>query len=104
MAAEVNSVLVEHSQVTKVLDGHRITLTYVLHRKMDTSSNPTADQLLLRASKLHEALCAALASKTFMPEGGNLGFFCRHLYEETQLAQVWHGAPQIEKFFRPLYH
>eukprot|EP00976_Prorocentrum_cordatum_P029844 607556-Prorocentrum_minimum.AAC.1 len=82
----------ERLQVLSVTEGHRITLTYVLHRTMDASYNPTADLLLLRASKLHEALCQALACKDFMPDGGRLGFRCRHLYEETQLAQVWYRA------------
>ena len=76
---------VEH-EVEPVTSGHRVTLTYVLHR--DAAPTVTPDALLLRASALHTELRAALARADFLPEGGKLGLRCRHLYEETQLAQA----------------
>ena len=35
-----------------------------------------------------QALRNALDDSEFLPEGGQIGFHCRHEYEETQLAQV----------------
>jgi hypothetical protein len=42
-----------------------------------------------RATLLSRALRVALADDGFMPGGGQLGFHCRHQYEESALSQVW---------------
>ena len=81
----------EH-EVRKVTSGHRITLTYVLHR--DTAPNPLTDHLLLRASSLQRVLERALNFPGFMPGGGTLGYQCKHLYEESQLK---HTEAMVQK-------
>lgn len=73
-------------EVERVESGYRITLTYTLHR--DTLPNPNTDMLLTRATSFHAQLQRALADPEWMPEGGAIGFHCRHLYEETSLAQA----------------
>ncbi|KAK3285140.1 hypothetical protein CYMTET_7239 [Cymbomonas tetramitiformis] len=73
-------------EVRPVTSGHRITLTYTLHR--DAAPDPNVDALLTRANTLYHSLSRALASPDFMPAGGHIGFECRHLYEESQLAQA----------------
>jgi hypothetical protein len=70
---------VEH-EVTEVMDGLRLTLTYTLHREeaaqgTSNSSNTaaaSANPLLLRAGQLHDELAAALADPAFIGEGGTL--------------------------------
>ena len=73
-------------QVLRVSSGYRLTMTYVLHR--DQPPNPNADMLLARADGLRKALKGLLADESFMPEGGHVGVYCRHQYEESALAQV----------------
>jgi hypothetical protein len=74
------------AQVTPVMAGHRITLTYTLHRRLEPGA--PAEPLVARAKLMHSALLAALEDAAFMPQGGHIGFHCRHLYEETVLKQV----------------
>jgi len=74
------------SQVTPVTAGHRITLTYTLHRRLEPGA-PT-EPLVARAALMHGALRAAMEDAHFMPQGGHIGFHCRHQYEETALKQV----------------
>ena len=73
-------------QVQPVKSGYRITLTYTLHR--DAPPDPNTDALLSRAAAFHSQLKSALADAEFLPEGGTVGFYCRHMYEETALAQA----------------
>ena len=76
---------VQH-EVERVISGHRLTLTYVLHR--DAEPDPSVDMLLQRASGVHKALTDALECADFMPDGGSLGVYCKHEYEEKVLSQA----------------
>eukprot|EP01094_Clydonella_sp_ATCC50884_P020071 TRINITY_DN4077_c0_g1_i1.p1 TRINITY_DN4077_c0_g1~~TRINITY_DN4077_c0_g1_i1.p1 ORF type:complete len:494 (+),score=106.67 TRINITY_DN4077_c0_g1_i1:853-2334(+) len=74
---------VEHS-VDPVTSGYRVTLTYTLYHENMSGS----DGLLARTASCQRQLEALLRDPSFFPEGGHIGYFCKHLYEETQLAAV----------------
>uniref|UniRef100_A0A0G4FW87 Fe2OG dioxygenase domain-containing protein n=1 Tax=Chromera velia CCMP2878 TaxID=1169474 RepID=A0A0G4FW87_9ALVE len=76
---------VEH-EVLPVTAGTRLTLTYILHR--DAQPDPHCDVLLARATNVFRVLKKALKDPNFMKEGGKLGWECKHLYEESQLAET----------------
>ena len=76
---------VQH-EVESVKSGYRLTLTYVLHR--DSTPDPRVDMLLLRANDVHKALMEALDCADFLREGGSLGVYCKHEYEEKALSQA----------------
>lgn len=61
---------VDH-EVTPVREGHRVTLTYCLHRDGRPRPSDPAPRVALRA-----AVAALLASPTFLPEGGKLLLPC----------------------------
>ena len=75
----------EH-EVKPVTEGARLTLAYILRR--DAPPDPTCDILLSRSRAIADALRGALRDPSFLPRGGRIGFECRHLYEEPQLAQA----------------
>ena len=75
---------VKHS-VKKVTGGNRLTLTYKLRRSVASTDT---DQLRTRSVGLQNALRDALRDPTFMPTGGGIGFYCRHLYEEPALSKT----------------
>jgi len=80
---------VDHA-ITEVWGGHRVTLTYLLHRGEGVSSRKPGDDStgLLRA-KLDEAL----ADKRFLARGGVLAFPCFHMYSgEASFQKKAHGA------------
>lgn len=76
---------VQH-EVERVNSGHRLTLTYVLHR--DAAPDPSVDMLLNRAIGMHTALTEVLEYADFMREGGLLGVYCKHEYEEKALSRA----------------
>ena len=84
---------VEH-EVTPVLSGYRVTLTYNLYRK--PSSTPETDSTRSAYSgaeaKIKGTLNQLLKNPSFFPEGGRLGFGLDHQYainpKTTQLKDV----------------
>jgi hypothetical protein len=71
---------VDH-QIESVWSGARVTLTYLLRRGAGgaPSREAAAEDL---APRVQEAWHALLADKTFLPEGGILGYPCCHLYHQ----------------------
>ncbi|KDR77464.1 hypothetical protein GALMADRAFT_119596 [Galerina marginata CBS 339.88] len=71
---------VEH-EVSKVISGYRVTLTYNLYF-VDRSAAPKAPLAVPSdpVNKLKPALLKLLASPTFLPNGGLLGFYLSHKY------------------------
>lgn len=71
---------VDH-EVERVFSGTRVTLSFTLRRGegavLDTAAPHSQTDLLA------DALREALNDKAFMPQGGELGFSCFHLYAET---------------------
>jgi len=67
---------VDHA-IDQVWSGHRVTLTYLLHRGEGMSARKPADDAtcLLRAK-----LDQAIADKRFLARGGVLAFPCFHMY------------------------
>jgi len=61
-------------QVEKVKAGHRITLTYILHR-VDDEASTGRDALQLRAAALQECLRQSLLNPRFLPEGHAASIF-----------------------------
>ena len=71
---------VQH-EVQPVTKGHRLTLTYHIHAS--PAEQPPQPSLSLTAMPLGQALHRALKDLDFLPQGGKLGFACRHLYPHT---------------------
>jgi hypothetical protein len=71
---------VDH-QIEKIWSGARVTLTYLLRRGESSVAvrEVTAEEL---APRIQEAWQALLADKSFLPEGGILGYPCCHLYHQ----------------------
>ena len=69
---------VEH-EILPVTSGHRITLTYNLYYAKE---RPSALSII---SPFHRYLQKALENPYFMPEGGCLGFDCKHSYVFSRL-------------------
>ena len=80
---------VEH-EVLPVGSGYRITLTYNLYYQ-DTS--PTIRSFDVTCNPFYKELQAALHNPHFMREGGILGFYSQHKYNNKSLANT-----DIEKF------
>lgn len=85
---------VDH-EVTPVVSGHRVTITYNLYFRPapePQGSVPTTIALRLHqpsaanAGAVSDALNALLADPTFLPNGGTLGFGLRHEYP---LPKTW---------------
>ena len=71
---------VDH-QIERVWIVARVTLTYLLRRGGgDAPTGEVASEDL--APRIQEAWQALLADKTFLPEGGILGYPCCHLYHQ----------------------
>ena len=79
---------VEH-EVTPVISGHRVTLTYNLYfdngRDSEPSSkDPVSEPLSLPRAANENAFCEAfqglLENPEFLPQGGTLAFGLRHIY------------------------
>jgi hypothetical protein len=72
---------VEH-EVTPVISGYRVTLTYNLYFSADAAYKSVAPIVVPSESEaaLQSALSAVLSDSTFMPKGGLLGFGLRHEY------------------------
>ena len=86
---------VQH-EVQPVTQGHRLTLTY--HVFASPAEQPPKPALDLAAMPLGQALHKALADPDFLPEGGELGFACAHLYPHTGkgfTAQLLKGADRL---------
>jgi 2-oxoglutarate-Fe(II)-dependent oxygenase superfamily protein len=83
---------VEH-EVTPVVSGHRVTLTYNLYfddddgcgpaPAGDLTSEPTTfpAQVEPKEQRFRTALSALLENPDFLPDGGMLGFGLRHVYQ-----------------------
>lgn len=74
---------VEH-EVSVVKSGHRVSLTYNLYvsdatQQKDILSIPS-DSVMLNELNLKQALSDLLDEKTFLPEGGTIGFGLLHKY------------------------
>ena len=77
---------VDH-QIERIWNGARVTLTYLLRRgKSGAPARAGADEDL--APRIQEAWQALLADKSFLPEGGVLGYPCCHLYHHDARFQV----------------
>ena len=72
-----------------------MTLSYELHR--DAAPDPTADLLLLRAEGLRRAFRGLLEDPAALPEGAQLGFECKHLYEEKALSGAEKALEKAEQ-------
>ena len=74
---------IEH-EVTPVVSGHRVTLTYNLYFEDDgdDSVNNTVSKHLTLPNKgtFHEAFTTLLENPEFLAEGGTLAFGLRHVY------------------------
>ncbi len=83
---------VEH-EVTPVVSGHRVTLTYNLYfdddswRELAPAGNLTSEpvtfpaQVETKEQGFRTALSALLENPEFLPDGGMLGFGLRHVYQ-----------------------
>jgi len=83
---------VEH-EITPVVSGHRVTLTYNLHFDDDDGRGPapagdlTSEpvtfpaQVEVKEQGFRTALSALLEDPEFLPDGGMLGFGLRHVYQ-----------------------
>jgi len=71
---------VDH-QIERVWSGARVTLTYLLRRGESDAQEPdvAAED---PAPRIQEAWQALLADKSFLPNGGTLGYPCCHLYHQ----------------------
>jgi hypothetical protein len=76
---------VDH-RIDKILDGARVTLTYLLRR--GKGGAPLARDGESVAPRVQEAWQALLADESFMPEGGTLAYPCCHLYHQDARFQV----------------
>jgi hypothetical protein len=71
---------VEH-QIERIWGGARVTLTYLLRRgEQGAPRRDGAGEDL--APRIQEAWQAVLADKSFLPDGGILGYPCCHLYHQ----------------------
>jgi hypothetical protein len=71
---------VDH-QIERIWGGARVTLAYLLRR--DKNDGPVRDAPAEDfAPRINEAWQALLADKSFLPEGGILGYPCCHLYHQ----------------------
>uniref|UniRef100_A0A1X7UX57 Fe2OG dioxygenase domain-containing protein n=1 Tax=Amphimedon queenslandica TaxID=400682 RepID=A0A1X7UX57_AMPQE len=75
---------VEH-EVLPVGSGHRITLTYNLYYQ---ETSPTIRSFDVTCNLFYKELQAALHSPHFMREGGILGFYSQHWYNNKSLANT----------------
>ncbi|KZT39340.1 hypothetical protein SISSUDRAFT_1119066 [Sistotremastrum suecicum HHB10207 ss-3] len=69
----------EH-EVTPVLSGYRVTLTFNLYFRTPASLSTPAPNIPPDAPALLNSLKACLNDPTFLPEGGLLGFGLKHEY------------------------
>ena len=89
---------VEH-EVTPIISGHRVTLTYDLYTEVDDGGAllvPANDQILdpfcplANERAFHDAFSALLENPEFLPEGGTLGFGLRHVYpNDEKLSDIY---------------
>ncbi len=71
---------VDH-QIERIWGGARVTLTYLLRRGKSGAPTPEVGGEDL-APRIQEAWQAVLADKSFLPDGGILGYPCCHLYHQ----------------------
>ena len=71
---------VDH-QIERIWGGARVTLTYLLRRGKSGAPTPDVGGEDL-APRIQEAWQALLADKSFLPNGGILGYPCCHLYHQ----------------------
>jgi hypothetical protein len=80
---------VEH-EVTTISSGYRVTLTYNLYRK--SSAAPPNSAYKEVDTQLKESLARLLEDRSFLPEGGTLGFGLDHKYpinpKKTKLGDI----------------
>lgn len=69
---------IEH-EVTPVVSGHRVTLTYNLYFDDDAVSKPAS--ISANEQRFRSAFQALLENPQFLPDGGMLGFGMRHVYQ-----------------------
>ncbi|RPD54595.1 hypothetical protein L227DRAFT_604004 [Lentinus tigrinus ALCF2SS1-6] len=84
---------VEH-EVTRVLSGHRVTITYNLYWAGPPRVAPPPGLSVLHPlrespSEVESILSVLLADPAFLPDGGTLGFGLRHAYP---FPRVWDGS------------
>ncbi|KAJ3047537.1 hypothetical protein HK097_011452 [Rhizophlyctis rosea] len=68
--------------IKPVTSGHRLTLTYNLFAHDDTKKPPTST-ISPSTLPLHDITESLLSHKSFMPNGGRLGFGSQHTYPHT---------------------
>jgi hypothetical protein len=73
---------VEH-EISKVEQGHRVTLTYNLYF-VDGAVAPAIPRDISTSNAFFQAFFEVLADPEFLPEGGTLGFGLRHSYPITE--------------------
>ena len=69
---------IEH-EVTPVVSGHRVTLTYNLY--FDDDAVPEPAFVSANEQRFRSAFQALLENPKFLPDGGMLGFGMRHIYQ-----------------------
>lgn len=78
---------VDH-EIHTVEEGIRLTATYLLRRKDHTSASsliPHAIQGREQADLIMNCFLEGLRDSRFLPDGGNVGFPCLHLYTNTEV-------------------
>jgi 2OG-Fe(II) oxygenase superfamily len=70
-------------EVTPLLSGHRITLTYNLYHHTTQPKPGHTLPLPVPSFLLYQDLQAALENPGFMSRGGTLGFYCNHAYPQS---------------------
>jgi hypothetical protein len=71
----------EH-EVTPVVSGHRVTLTYNLYTSSSAVARPMRSTEV-ESFPLYWEVKAALKNKEFLVDGGTIGFFCNHFYAQN---------------------
>jgi hypothetical protein len=72
-------------EIKRIWNGARVTLTYLLRRGESGASGDVAGEDL--APRIQEAWQVLLADKSFLPDGGILGYPCCHLYHQDSRFQ-----------------
>lgn len=71
----------EH-EVAELSCGHRVTLTYNLYTTSPSISKPMGS-IEVESFPFYWEMKAAMRTKSFLEDGGTIGFFCNHFYAQN---------------------